>query len=240
LRKVEFVMTAIKSIESLGHDVSFFKIRQTEDEKGTFVYYTFDKGWRLEDMTNWNIIGIRQRNKEHFLLDVQLMHIEEVALAWKPFDAIHDADGSIHIYPAEFLIFIDFLESFVKEQSEEECNMPSHFSLMKREELVALHFNAHLLNSSANDFYLYTPNEKAQHSDQISIISPPSWSSTTGQFQSNSISFITFDVQRLEEPVFDQLDVEGLGRMTFNQCALKEIIALLKKYTFEGNVESHT
>ena len=40
-------------------------------------------------------------------------------------------------------------------------------------------------------------------------------------------------MRRLEESAFDPSDVGGLGRMTFDQCALREFIDLLKQYSYE-------
>jgi len=62
-------MVTIQRIDSMGYNLSFFKIRQAESEKGTFIYYTFDEGWRLEYMTHWNIIGVRRRNDHPYTLN---------------------------------------------------------------------------------------------------------------------------------------------------------------------------
>jgi hypothetical protein len=230
-------MVALKTLETLGYDRAFFKLKASGTDDSEFTYYTFDKNIASKWITYWDIVGIHYRSKEPLLLDVQLMYIDEEALInWPPFKAPRDTPGLISFDPPELLALIEFFETLSVHRLSDGGQTLAYFCLLDIDDLVKFRFDSWPIDDKIGNYYRYLPDEGVQSLEEISIVGLPRWSAKSGVYQQTGLTFATFDRQRLDDPLFRPSDTDGLGTMRFNQPALEEFIALLKQRTYENFV----
>jgi hypothetical protein len=239
-------VVSLTPIETVGYDLAFFKLPETEDNGVVFTYYTFDTIWPPGWENEWNLVGLHQRSDDPLLLDVRLINVGDDELSLDAFDSRY-ANGLLSVHPAEFLALIQFFEKRVMDRWRlKAVRSPTSFHLLDTEELTRLHLQPWQIGrkvgdsyTKIGDYYRYTPGENVQSSEKTSLMRLPEWSSRYDADQSVSLTFVTFDRARLIDPEFNPFDtviVEWPGTMTFDQGALEEFIVLLKQYTYEQMV----
>jgi hypothetical protein len=230
----EYVVS-LQPLETLGYDLTFFGFPPRGSNGNRFTYYTFDDTIPQRQPGHWNIVGLRQQGEEPWLLDVQLLSIDEEALDWEPFEAPRDASQLLSLKPPDVLVLIQFFEEALVDRLVLHADtIFRHFRIMEVDELHQLHLMQWQIDHYKGNFYRYIPDENAQSLQKMSVICLPQWLSQHGLYQSASLEVATFDRQRLADPQFNPFDTtEWLGEITFGQRALEEFILLLKQHTYE-------
>jgi len=215
----------LKRLKVVDDDLATY-LKFTSQDQIKFTYYSFDTEWE----EYWNVIGIRYRSQNPFLIDVRLMYIDQDARDWDGFVAERDAPGYVLVNPDDFARVISFFETLVHKNMLDQDESLKHFSMMSLEELALFHFPLGLDYAAIEDYYRYIPDEGIQDDDFFSIVSLPRWSAQYGKNQASTLWFITLSRQQLSNPQFDLVDdVDGLGTITFNLQAFEELIFLLKR-----------
>jgi hypothetical protein len=214
----------LEQLDVLGYDRAFFHI---DDTASSFTYYTFAESWPRSFISTWDIIGLRRDASSIF--EVRLMHIEEEMLNWPDFEALQDAPGYIEVTPPKFQALISFFESVLSGHSFSSTNIGTFFRPMTIQDFAALHYPQPLMAADLGYCYRYFSPEIGKQDEQISFLCLPHWSAQGRVSQLSTLTFTTFDRQRLEDPFFNPVDANGLGKMSFNLQSLEEFIVLLKK-----------
>ena len=233
-------MITLQPLETLGYNRAFFKLPVTVGCEEDFTYYLWDDNTPSRQSSYWDIVGIRRSIVPSLHFDVRLFYIDEEALDWEPFQALHDADNFLTLNPTKLHTLIQFFEEVVDTPSllPIETSL-THFHCMEVDELHHLHCTQQEIDRGLGRFYQYTPDEQIQNRDYFSLIYVPSWSLKRDFYQGTMLEFVTFERQRLADPTFRPLDaIEWLGHMTFDQLALEEFVWLLKHHSYERFMES--
>ncbi len=106
--------------------------------------------------------------------------------------------------------------------------------------MTAQNFAAvHYPSASHNSRYkvllslLAARNWEVGRANQLSLPSPLVCSKGVSQLR--NLTFTTFADQRLEDPLFNPVDADGLGRMSFNLQSFEAFLVLLKQHLYHSN-----
>lgn len=230
---------ALKPLDALGYDLSFFHLdtKGGEKEEET-VYYMFEENANLY-AEDWNILGIHWITQAPLLFELRLLHIEDEMLdpADKKFyHALNNAESYLSVNPPQLEALIQFLTGILPQNDTSTVDQSFlHFRQMNNNELVAMHFEQWQIEHSRGRYYQYFPSKGLQSEEKISMICFPLWSSKYGVFQSSMIECVTFERQRLADPEFEPLNssLPWAGTMLLDQPALQEFIMLLGQHAFK-------
>jgi hypothetical protein len=222
------------------------------------AFYEFERSPYLE---YWDIVSIEQRRADPLLLDVRLLHIDELMLdedqdnlddqtgqesdGQEPgaddealrFDAFNWAQGFMSPTPAEFNDLIQLLETWLEKPLPRADDPITRFRRVARDELT--HWRVKAANPKQEAiWYQYLPDAAVASADEITLIHPARWraNSRYGLEQHGFFEIVTFQRQRLADPGFKPLDTWGAGRIVLNHSALREFVSLLMQHSFEHMV----
>lgn len=219
-------MVLLKKLQAIGYTSAFFKLPEAID-----TYYTFDNSILIRQPSYWNIVGMNPQRGDVFYLDLQILYIDEEALQYKYFSALHDADSFLFIHLDELQAFIHLLEETFDLKGLYAEDRLTRFSLLNEQGLAELHFDEREIRQNLGRYYRYHPDSELQTLDKMSLIGLPRWEFEGKSQQSSTLTFATFDRERLKDPAFQILDSEWLGFMRFDLRALNEFLFLLKQRT---------
>lgn len=229
---------AMKPLDTLGYHLSFFHLDTNGGEKeDEVIYYMFEEDANLY-AEDWDVLGIRWITHIPLLIELRLLHIDDVMLEpeWHHFDVFKDAGNYFGMNPPQLEALIQFLTDILSENNASTNGYNFlHFRQMNNDELAALHFEQWKIDHSRGRYYQYFPSKGLQSEEKMSMICFPVWSSKYGIFQSSMVECVTFERHRLADPEFNPFDpsLPWAGNILLDQPALREFIMVLEQHTFK-------
>jgi hypothetical protein len=223
----------VKPFEAIGYSPKRFHLVNPDAQGRTFSYYTFDEQYRPEFVEIWEIIGLRFQSEEPWLLDLQLLHIEQEDrgdfLSWQ--------DGDLDLSPERLQALVAFLEALGNEQRVPGGPL-SRFRPITVDELVKRGLRAWVARSMQGGWYQYLPSNISRMDAHVfHVFKFPIWTSKHGANQTAMLKYDTYDEPQRKGPGSGLLDVfdtiQEVSVVTFDQVAFDEFLLLLKQHTYE-------
>lgn len=211
-----------------------------------YRFFAFDRSTPIP--ANWDIIGVWVQRRDPLLLDVFLIHVSQARIArlsnlyaseWLPDDTASDPPvnlgieepGNIGFTSAEYLVLINFFERWTGSVPDRAALGP-HFRPVTQPAEFWPPDPDHLF--TADPCYRYYPDADIPNgANVVAVVSPPKWESSADGPLIGYVGFTVFEREQFLNPDFDPYIEYGLGHITLNAGALRDLVVLLRHHTLQ-------
>jgi hypothetical protein len=216
---------------------------------GTARFLAFERGTPVPDQ--WDIVGLCERRHDPFLLEVLLITVSQAHIVhlsdlyapqWSPDEASGDPPlnlaveepGTIGFTPEEYQRLIHLLERYLDAvPGERRGTSGTHFRRMAPPEQAWPPSPDTLF--SEDPCYRYQPDADIPAAEsRVAVLSLPDWQERSNDIPIGYLGFLVFDRSRFADPDFDPYIEYGLGYITLNAGALRDLIGLLRRHAYRA------
>lgn len=216
---------------------------------GTARFFAFERGTPVPH--HWDIVGLWGRGHDPALIDVFLINVSQAridhlsqlyASQWSPQETPNDPPinlateepGTIGFTPEEFERLIQLLEQYAGAVPVASgAGEVTHFRNTTAPE-QPWPLTPDTLYSE-DPCYRYEPDpDIPPAASRVAVVTLPDWQERRNGTPIGYLGFLVFERSRFEDPDFDPYIEYGLGYITFNAGALRDLIVLLRRHAYRA------